>query len=164
MEKIVKFDSTQVISYYYDFSIYSKVKYFYELIKDIKYVPKMLFDNKKIIVPYCGNTLNMLELKASDKNIIKLQIIEAIKLFYSVKIAHRDLHTKNICWDGQIWIIDWDIMCFHAPSSIIEHYDLTGKGLPSPYFSDNMNIFKNNNIFSISKWLQPVDLTIKEFK
>ncbi len=165
-KKIIEVNHTEVITEYYDLTFLDKIKSLYEKIETNPYVPKMSFDDNKIITSYSGESLDKItNLDNENKIKIKSQLIEFIKLLYEVKIAHRDLHIKNICWDGnQIWIIDWEIMSEHSPKTLIEHYDLTGKGLASPYKSGNMNILKKNYKYSVSDWLKPITLTIDDFK
>jgi hypothetical protein len=149
---------------FYDESLLQNIAKNYTIIKNNKYVPLHIFNKDTMSVKYCGTSLDNLILDNNNKIIIKKQIVEFIKLIFLSNIAHRDLHIKNICWDGtQIWIIDWELITNHTSGDILNHYDLTGKGLPSPYTSNNMNLFKNHK-YSLKRYLYPIKLNINDFK
>jgi len=142
--------------------LFENCKLYYEKIKNNKYVPNFEFFENKIIQTYCGKTLKDQNLNIETKDLIKIQIIDFINLIFNEKIAHRDFHIKNICWDGsQIWVIDWEFIIKHEPNNILKHYDVTGVGLPSPFLSGNMNVFKNHKL-SVVNWLKPIKLEIEE--
>ena len=164
-KNIISFNEKEIICEFYNIEFLNTIKKTYEITKESKYVPNIKFIDNKTITPYCGKSLdNVINLSINDKIKIKTQIIEFINFIFSVNVVHRDLHIKNICWDGnQIWVIDWEISTQYKFNDILEHYDLTGQGLASPYKSGNMNIFSNNK-FSLVKWLKPVELKISEFK
>jgi tRNA A-37 threonylcarbamoyl transferase component Bud32 len=163
--KIIELNNERVVTEFFDMELFYNIKSIYEKIKNIKYVPEMKFYENKIELPYCGDCLNDLNnVNNKIKKIIKNQIIEFIRNIYELKIAHRDLHIKNICWkNNQIWIIDWEFALEYDINNIENHYDLTGEGLDSPYTSDNMNIFKKYNDFGLKTWLKPVSLNINDF-
>lgn len=145
---------------------YQNIKILYKNIKDIKYVPNMTFNDEKRVVrlPFVGPSLDTLKnITLKEKKEIKNQIIQFINMLYNVNVAHRDFHVKNICWDQrQIWIIDWEYIIEHSPSSLLDHYDLTGQGEISPEKSNRMNIF-NSHKYSVKNWLFPVNIEKKEF-
>jgi serine/threonine protein kinase len=111
----------------------------------------------------CGQTLDTLCLPVLEKTKIKNQIVEFVQFIYSKKIAHRDLHVGNICWDGShIKIIDWEYIIDHRPDDLLAHYDLTGKGEVSPVGTGCMHVFSNHSK-SVLTWLSPVKLSINDF-
>ena len=144
---------------------YYNLKKLYLKIKHIRYVPDYKFQNFVVSSNYLGTSLEQIDNISKDtKVVIKEQIIEFIQELFKAGIAHRDLHIKNICWDGtQIWVIDWEFITEHSPPDITKHYDLVGEGLESPLASEHMNVFKES-IFSIANWLTPLTISIKEFR
>lgn len=99
--KIYKADNGNICIEYFDKSKFKKIEDMYEKMKSNPYIPEISFENEIIIMPYCGLTLNELTLNTDDKIKIKLQCIDFVKIMFNNKIAHRDLHTKNVCWDGK---------------------------------------------------------------
>lgn len=162
-KKFIEFNDTRVVSEFTEEKLYFDIKNTYPILESIKYVPKMFFSNRTITMPYCGKCLDELELHIEEKRKIKSQIIDFIKILYDKKIAHRDFHIKNICWDHrQIWVIDWEFVIAHSPGKITDHYDLTGTGLESPMRTDNMNVFSTSSK-SVMNWLKPTDISINDF-
>lgn len=150
---------------YYDNFIhyFNNQKDLYSAIEGIKYVPETAFANKTITQKNVGPVLSSIKLSIEEKSIVKQQLIELIHMLYKNKIAHRDLHIDNICWcEKQIYVIDWEYICLHNPNSILQHYDITGKGLDSPENSKHMNLLsKKKN--SLKNYLKPVTLSMEDF-
>lgn len=145
--------------------LYYNMKKIYKLIKHIKYIPKHTFNNLTVTTPYCGESLYSLSLEDVTKIIIKNQVIDFVQEIYKANIVHRDLHTKNICWDGnQIWVIDWELSSKCKINNIINHYDLTGTGMKSPYKSNKMNVFRKKYGKCLVNWLKPINISLKEFE
>lgn len=148
---------------------FRNVKYFnelrklYPLISDLDFVPHISFKNGYITMQHVGNTLNQLKLSSFEKGSLKLQIIDIVQSLYDRGVAHRDVHTKNVCWsNGKAYLIDWEYICLHKVDDIKNHYDLCGRGLHSPEHSNNMNIFSKSR-YSIKNYLNPIKLNINEF-
>jgi hypothetical protein len=136
-------------------------KRLYHKISGIKYVPVMRFGKGEILCRYCGNNLSNLSLTEQNKTSVKGQLIDFVKRLASSGMAHRDLHAKNVCWDGeQIWVIDWDFMVEQRVCNIEEHYDLSGRGLESPAETGHMHLFKDHEL-ALKNYL---DITVEDFK
>ncbi len=167
IRKLIKKDKEKVLVFHnLDCDNFARIQKLYPKISHLNFVPEKQFisEEKKIIMTNCGTQLNQLSLSEKEKNLIKKQIIEFIKSLHKAGIAHRDFHSKNICWDGkQIWVIDWEFICESNAKSIAEHYDVCGKGLHSPLKSDNMNVF-HASPYGIMNWLKPVGISIKDFE
>lgn len=150
--------------YYYKYEnnvIINKIKTLYDKIKHIEYVQNMEFYNNIIITPnYKCHTLDKIIIDENNKISIKNQLIEFIRELNICKIAHRDLHIKNVLYDGnKIIVIDWEFIEIND-CDLVNCYDLTGKGLDSPLKTSHMNIFKNH-IYSFETLLK--NLNIEEF-
>jgi LmbE family N-acetylglucosaminyl deacetylase len=162
---------TVLIRYHESSSNLKNITSLYNQLREIPFVPDMQFAKGLIIQEYCGDTLHALytsnyKFSDADKQTIEEQLTELIWHLFNRKLAHRKLHSGNICWDGeQIWVTNWDSACIHEPSSILEHYDLTCKGLPVPADAARVNIFENNKQFStINEIISPYKLTIGSFE
>jgi hypothetical protein len=167
---IDKRSNTVILKYDKNSRLYKRQKQFYSEIKHIKYVPTMKFKSGEIILNYCGKTLY--ELRKSnylftlrDKELIRAQLIELVIALFECRIAHRDLHIGNICWDGnQIWLIDWEFVCKNEIDDIVNHYDLTGIGLESPSYTNNAHLLKPSYQYScINDLIDPVHISLSDF-
>lgn len=142
-------------------------KRLYDKIKDCQYVPKMVFFDNYIEVPYSGISLDKLKSKninLETKKKIKKQIIEFMHYLYNNSIAHRDIWINNICWDGsQIWVIDWEYILEHNVTDIKDHYDLNGNIELSPESTNGMHILKETKR-SLKSWLYPVSIKLDDFE
>lgn len=102
----------------------------------------------------------------NEKREIARNILSIILELYLCGYSHRDLHARNIfVVNGQIKIIDFETMAKkNANSQFLNSYDLTGKGLDSPFLTDNM-CYVHESAFSLRNVLG-VDLqqAIDDFK
>lgn len=164
---IVK-NHNSVITKYYDKKVFNKIKNLYEHIKDIKYVPTIKFyeKNNSVKIPFLKNPLSRIKhISLTEKREIKNQIIDLINELQKVKINHKDLHTKNIFWDGsQIWVIDWEYICIAPDDKFENFYDINSKNGKAPIKNYRMDLFSENK-YSIKNFLLPeVILKRDEFK
>ncbi len=86
------------------------------------------------------------DLSQNEKVRLAINILEAILEMYSLGYCHRDLHAKNIfVVNNQVKIIDFETMVKHEQNQMfLESYDLLGKGLESPFRTDNMCYIHNS--------------------
>jgi hypothetical protein len=158
-----KVDNTYVTEYT-NSNLYFKIKNLYQILKANPFVIDMDFSrNMSIITPEHGKSLDKIEnLSIRDKNIIKKQIVEAVRLLQKANICHMDLHFKNVCYDGkQIKIIDWEFAELNI-TDIQNHYDISGRGIGG-YASELKTFLFSEDSFSIKKTLAPVDFSIYDF-
>lgn len=138
--------TSEEITYTYKHPIVPETtKQFINETQSIPYVPDISVSGLVIKRPiYEGEVLYKSNLPKKDKEVIKSQIIEFVVQLNNIGWAHRDLHTKNILWNGEnIVVIDWEFVC-RNPVPLEVCYDLTGKGLESPLNSQYMNVFSSN--------------------
>lgn len=135
----------------------------------IKYLPKIAacaysipyqivcVDKFQVKCPGWGQSLEKIILDDEDKEKIKRQIIKQVQQMNQQKICHRDIHAKNICWDGrEIRIIDWEYVTSRESSNIATHYDLIGreKNISVPRSTGNMCLL-NDHKYSLKSVLLP---------
>lgn len=77
-----------------------------------------------------------------------LECLLAVLDMHGLRIAHRDLHAKNLfaTTDG-IRVIDFETSTEYPEDynpGFADCYDLRGTGLESPLYTDNMGFFKNH--------------------
>jgi len=120
-------------------------------------------ENYSVKVPFFKTSLSSLEdICLEEKKEIKNQIIHLINELYKVKIAHKDLHTKNIFWDGmQIWIIDWEYISIDDSETIEYFYDLDSENSQAPINDYRLDIFSEHKN-SIKNFLLPEIILNKE--
>jgi len=154
-----------VITKFSNKDTFYRVKDLYQFIKNIKYVPIIQFyeENYSVKVPFFKTSLSSLEdICLEEKKEIKNQIIHLINELYKVKIAHKDLHTKNIFWDGtQIWIIDWEYISIDDSETIEYFYDLDSENGQAPINDYRLDIFSEHKN-SIKNFLLPEIILNKE--
>lgn len=82
------------------------------------------------------------------KREIAQQVLSIVLDLYTEGWAHRDLHARNLFLldDGRVMLKDYETMTQYGASkpSFLSSYDITGRGLPSPYRTGNMGFFSNN--------------------
>lgn len=93
---------------------------------------------------------------------VAVQACNIILDMLSKGYAHRDYHSKNLFWvdQSQLVLIDFESI-FHYNSSQRPHfydcYDITGKGLDSPFLTENM-CYVSNSPSSLEQVLEiPLD-------
>jgi hypothetical protein len=71
---------------------------------------------------------------------------QALRILFDIfcaGYAHRDFHPRNLYWrDGTLYATDFETMCEYPPSTrpaFPECYDLTGRGLESPFNTGRMH-------------------------
>ncbi|SDC34022.1 class I SAM-dependent methyltransferase [Shouchella lonarensis] len=78
------------------------------------------------------------------------QIMSIILDLYVHGFAHCDLHAKNLFYhNSRVTLIDYETLRKYPnghPPPFFESYDLTGKGLKSPYETGNMFFFKEHPV------------------
>lgn len=107
-----------------------------------------LFDSGEnyIIIEYFSNELRLDQYKgAKDINLLS-NILWAMLDIYCEGYAHRDIHSKNIfVTNSGIKFIDFEsVFKNNQNSDFYESYDITGKGLPSPFQTNNMCFFSSD--------------------
>ena len=140
--------------------IKNQIQEYYPVLKECKYVPEMEFTDTEIIITDRGRTLKQLRGYLSDEDKVKIkgQIIDSLWWLYENKIAHRDYHAKNVCWDGeQIWLIDWERVSSCEVGDIESHWDIVGSNGVGQY------VFKYGPS-SIIVALHPISFTVEDLK
>lgn len=159
--------NTHFISTYKNQIIFNKMRNLCKRLKDNPYVIHMDFSSyMSVKTPKHGLSLFDLknDLTIDDKKKIKDQIIMFMKYLKTVDLAHMDIHTKNVVYNGsQIKVIDWEyVEVCDVPME--KHYDLTGKGLNNGFpASLGQHILRENDSFSLLEFLKPLPLSIKDF-
>jgi serine/threonine protein kinase len=96
------------------------------------------------------NRLDMVIESLADeaKREIAQQVLSIVLDLYTEGWAHRDLHARNLFLldDGRVMLKDYETMTQYGASkpSFLSSYDITGRGLPSPYQTGSMGFFSNN--------------------
>lgn len=84
----------------------------YDKIKHIKYVAETTFINSVSFRKYYSSTLIEKEKTSEWINSFKIQLIDLVREMNKAGVAHRDMHIKNICIEGDtIKLIDFEFMC-----------------------------------------------------
>lgn len=88
-----------------------------------------------------------IKLKDQEKKVIACKIILALEDIYNEGYAHRDVHCKNIfIVNGTPVLIDYETLCKqNNHKDFFSSYDITARGLESPYNTQSM-CFNNNRI------------------
>lgn len=140
---------------------WAKIKSLYERIAHNPYVLRCDFPTPgRLTSPFLANNLAECEVSEEQKKLIRAQVVELVTLMNTAGVAHRDIHCRNIFFDGhQIQLVD--IECLEEDHrGLHECYDVTGEGLESPLKSGQMNVFKDHPL-SISSF---VDLRKDDFE
>ncbi|MCL2520817.1 MAG: glycosyltransferase [Spirochaetaceae bacterium] len=91
---------------------------------------------------------------SAKKKAILSDIVKILFDLYTENIVHRDIHLANMFYSEEngIKLIDFESMAEASFKNIsfFDGYDITGKGLDSPFLTDNMCVFHNLEI-SISQ-------------
>ena len=145
---------------YYSNQEYQKIEKIYEKIKHLKAVPKLIFDEKFLYQEYIeGNKL----LDSKPKNTHKNLLIEFIKDINKLGFAHRDMHCKNILIsEKNLSVIDWDFVTWQE-CDLLNAYDITGHGLPSPHLTYNTHIFKRYEKINIPSVADILGIKLSNF-
>ncbi len=121
---------------------WNNLKRIYDVIKQTPAVPEMTFSKEKVVVvkEFKGEELLKFNKVSS---IHKIKFVNFLKEMNRLGYAHRDLHCKNIILSQHdLKVIDWDFV-IEERCDIINSYDLTGTGLPSPHQTNRCHIFKS---------------------
>jgi hypothetical protein len=81
-------------------------------------------------------------LTRSERRQVAGQAVGIIYEMYRRGFAHRDFHARNLFYvDGQLKLIDFETMTalpHNCRPPFVESYDITGRGLESPYLTGHM--------------------------
>ena len=131
-------------------------------ITHLRCIPKVLFSQNGYEVQALRGNLEDTKFSLEDKEDIKVQIIEAVININLYRLAHRDLHIRNMFYDKRtLYIIDYEFLTKN-PVPLPQSYDLTGRGLPSPLSTSQMNIFHDSSL-SVKNFLQPLSISLEDF-
>jgi serine/threonine protein kinase len=137
------------------------LKEIYLKIKHIPQVPVMDFEEENTIkTPNLGMCLYDI---TNNVERYKYQFLDFLVLLNLQGYAHRDLYLKNVIIGcDQIYIIDWDFVT-EDKRSLLECYDITGKGLSVPIkgMMDTF-IFKSFPKMGIPSIAQKLNITMKD--
>lgn len=137
-----------------------KLKNIYKKISHLESIPEMIFENNFCLQEYCKG---IVLLKSEPKPLHKEILINFLKDLNHLGFAHRDLHCKNIIISKKkLYVIDWDFVT-EQRCDIMDHYDLTGKGLESPHETNNTHIFKDFPKIKIPSVAQILNISLKDF-
>lgn len=140
------------LTQYFNKDTYKKLRSNYSRINGVRGVQSLEFYDCIAISPEYKRNLSECKFSKEEKEDIKLQLVSLIRELNSRKLAHRDLHIKNAFYhDGELVIIDWEFLESNDVD-ILDAYDLTGCGMPSPLQTGNMNVFSSHRL-SFSNFL-----------
>lgn len=126
---------------YFSLDEWNNLKRIYQHIKHIEVVPDMSFPKEKIVLIKKFEGEELLTAKVSELH--KVKFLNFLKEMNSLGFVHRDLHCKNIIIStDSLCVVDWDFVT-EQKCDILNSYDLTGQGLPSPHLTDRCHIFKS---------------------
>ncbi|KPP96507.1 MAG: FkbM family methyltransferase [Bacteroidetes bacterium HLUCCA01] len=138
------------------------------LFNDRKWFPKCIKNGKRwILQEYIPNSLRLdvlvNYLNKEEKRTIAGRILDVIFEIYDSGYAHRDIHAKNIfIVDGNPILIDYETIIKQSKSvDFLKSYDITAKGLISPYNTSNMCWNNRNYSYTLLNTLG-VDLEIAQ--
>lgn len=133
----------------------------YSQFKNYNWCPQ-LFDqhDNYIIIEYFSSEKRLDKCNNYDTELLE-EILWSVLDIFNEGYAHCDLHAKNIfVTENGIKIIDFESMQPQSHVDFFDSYDLTGKGLASPFLTGNMNILNSSYIFSIGNIFK-IDTTDK---
>jgi acetyltransferase-like isoleucine patch superfamily enzyme/2-polyprenyl-3-methyl-5-hydroxy-6-metoxy-1,4-benzoquinol methylase len=114
--------------------------------------PKVLSsDSNSVIIEYFSNDKRLDQIFSPDESVLK-EILWSLLDIYSEGYAHCDIHSKNIFVLSEgVKIIDYEsITQFSEQISFLNSYDITGRGMESPFLTTNMGLLSDNP-FSLKK-------------
>jgi hypothetical protein len=95
-------------------------------------------------------------LSRPERRRIAGQALAIIHDMYRRGFAHRDFHARNLFYvDGQLKLIDFETITAYLPhqrTQFIQTYDITGRGLESPYLTGHMG-YESRIPYSVSSVL-----------
>jgi hypothetical protein len=95
-------------------------------------------------------------LSRTERRHIAGQAVAIIYEIYRRGFAHRDFHARNLFYvNGRLKLIDFETMIAlpqNARPPFVESYDVTGKGLESPYMTGYM-CYRSRIPYSVSNVL-----------
>lgn len=104
-----------------------------------------------------ANRLDRLAVRMSgeEKRTIAARIVEMLRDIHDSGYAHRDVHAQNIfVEDDGISLIDFETLCEQQTSTgFARSYDITGKGLPTPFGTGRMGFDNPSNPRSLCNTL-----------
>jgi len=86
-------------------------------------------------------------LSHDDRVNVGAKIIAVILDLHTAEFAHRDLNVGNIfIIDGEVKVVDFESIVAYPkrPLEIKDSYDITGRGLESPWLTHNMGLFADH--------------------
>ena len=107
--------------------------------------------------------------RLDDKAKLQLAVKSLSVLFdiHQAGFAHRDIHAENFfCADGQLILIDFETLTEQSVEVPFEQsYDITGKGLPSPFMTGSMGYSNSRSKRSLSNVFGvPFDKAVETLK
>lgn len=90
--------------------------------------------------------------------VFAMQILSAILDLHCMRVAHRDVHARNVfCLDDGIRLIDFDVAVDYPEGyrpRFSDCYDLTGMGLESPHAASHACMFASHFPFAIGRLMK----------
>ncbi|MCB1386607.1 MAG: hypothetical protein KDJ80_11810 [Nitratireductor sp.] len=90
--------------------------------------------------------------------------VRVLRDIYDAGFAHRDIHVENFFWiDGKLVLIDYETLAERPEGTAFEtSYDITGKGMPSPFTTGSMGYANRRSDRSLCRVLEvPLEAALK---
>jgi hypothetical protein len=147
---------------YFSFDDWLTIKIHYNSLKCLAAVPPMTFPEELIVAIEHKEAVPLLYADQITKD-HKKQFISFMKEMNEAGVAHRDLHAENVLInEKELFVIDWDFIAENK-CSLLDCYDLTGKGLPSPLRTNNHTIFKPFPLVGVPSIAELLGITLADF-
>jgi len=168
--EVIKFNGKHALKKIFENSLegqecFQNEKNKYELFQNYNWIPELYEVGENFIVTeFLKNDLRLdIFIKTikdiQEKSTLLGEILLCLIDIYSNKIAHCDFHSKNIFVTPEgIKIIDFETSQeINNDVDFFDSYDIIGKGLESPFLTDEMCVL-SNNLYSLKRIFEVKDL------
>jgi len=142
----------------------------YSVFKNYSWCPEIYAqDENSVIIEYFPAIARLDKISNPSEQIAE-EILWSLLDIFNEGYVHRDFHARNIfVTEEGIKIIDFETIAKTDEKNFFNSYDITGKGMESPYLTDNMCILNKSQtsiggIFSIKDEDQIRTLLNRRFK